>query len=617
MTLIRRLCEGSRRYFRPDIYNRVFRYIGPHKASMAIVFAIITVEAVLGLLEPWPMKILIDQGLGGQPLSGWLAWLLPFLEGQSAASIVVFAVLAGVAVRLVGNVLKIVTDYLKPRVSDSMTLSFKADLFDHLQRLSFKYHDQTAVGDSTYRLNHDTGWVNSLVWGNFRHLFTATITLVMMLFIVIRLDWQIAILALGTTPITYTMIGVSNKFFTERNKRLWRMQSGVETIVQEVLSCLRVVKAFGQEDREQRRFEDQSWAAARASWRLRVQERLFWEVWGWVNRICKSLILLLGAFHVLDGRLTLGELLVVLAYVGQIHSPLEEIGQMLSQMQISLANAERAIEVLDTPIEIQDRPGARPLAHVDGEVALEHVGFAYSNGQPVLRDVSFTARPGEVVAIVGPTGAGKTTIASLITRFYDPDAGRVTLDGHDIRDLTIRTLRENIALVLQEPILFTGTIRENIAYGRPDARLDEIEAAARAANAQDFITALPDGYDSHVGVKGVRLSGGERQRICVARAFLKDAPVLILDEPTSSVDSRTEQVILDALDRLMRGRTTFVIAHRLSTIRTADQILVVDKGCIVEQGRHGELLQRKGLYAELYRIQSAALRQSGGVEVPA
>ena len=290
---------------------------------------------------------------------------------------------------------------------------------------------------------------------------------------------------------------------------------------------------------------------------------------------------------------------------------------MLAQMQISLASADRAIEVLDTPIEIQDRPGAKTLSRVDGALAFENVSFSYREGLPVLHDVSFSTKPGEVVAIVGPTGAGKTTIANLIARFYDPHSGRVTLDGHDIRDVTVDTLRANIALVLQEPILFTGTIRENIAYGRPAARPEEIEAAARAANAHDFITALPDGYASHVGHKGVRLSGGERQRICVARAFLRNAPVLILDEPTSSVDSRTEQVILDALDRLMLGRTTFIIAHRLSTIRTADQIIVVDKGHIVEQGSHGELLLQKGLYAELYRIQSAALRRSGGVEVPA
>jgi len=615
--MIQSLRAGLAQYFRTDIYARMFHYVGPHKLQMAVVIVLITIEAGFGLLDPWPMKILIDQGLSHLPVSGWLAWLFPFLEGMSASGIVAFAVLGGIALKLVGNALQILRDYLKSRVNDSMTLNFKADLFSHLQRLSFKYHDQTSVGDSMYRLNHDTGWLNPLIWGNFRHLFTSLISLTVMVWIVVRLDWQIAALALLTTPINYTMIGYTNKFFKEQNKSLWRLQSGIETIVQEVLSCLRVVKAFGQEEREQRRFEDQSWTTVRAQWRLTIREGMFWNAVSWVNRISKSLILLLGAFHVLEGRLTLGELMVVLAYVGQIQSPLEEIGQMLAQMQISLATADRALEVLDTPIEIQDRPGAKTLSRVEGAVIFENVGFSYREGLPVLHDVSFSAKPGEVVAVVGPTGAGKTTIASLMARFYDPASGRVTLDGHDIRDVTVRTLRDNIALVLQEPILFTGTIRENIAYGRPEATPEEVEAAARAANSHDFITALPDGYASHVGHKGVRLSGGERQRICVARAFLRDAPVLILDEPTSSVDSRTEQVILDALDRLMLGRTTFIIAHRLSTIRTADQIVVVDKGRIAERGTHAELLQLGGLYAELYRIQSSAFRQSAVVEVPA
>ena len=617
MSVTRRLGAALQHYFRPDVYVRVFRYVGPHKLRMAIVILIITLESGMTLLDPWPMQILIDQGLSHLPPSEWLSRIFPFLDGMSATRIVVFAVLCGIALKLVGTVLNIVGDYLKSRVNDSMTQNFKADLFNHFQRLSFKYHDQTSVGDTMYRLNHDTGWINSLIWGNFRHILTSLITLTVMLWIVIRLDWQIALVALATTPITYALIGFSSKFFTERNKHLWRLQSGVETIVQEVLSCLRVVKAFGQEEREQKRFNLQSWTALQAHWRLQVQQGMFDKLVSWVNRISKSLVLLIGAFHVLDGQLTLGELTVVLAYVSQIHSPLEEIGQMLLQMRISLACADRAIEVLDTPIEIQDRPGAKKLGRVSGALAFENVSFSYREDRAVLHDVSFSTQPGEVVAIVGPTGAGKTTIASLIARFYDPDPGRVTLDGHDLRDLTVGTLRDNIALVLQEPILFTGTIGENIAYGRPDASPQEIEAAARAANAHDFITALPEGYAAHVGHKGVRLSGGERQRICVARAFLTDAPVLILDEPTSSVDSRTESVILDALDRLMLGRTTFIIAHRLSTIRNANQILVVDKGRLVERGTHAELLLQGGLYAELYRIQSAALGQAAASEVTA
>jgi ABC-type multidrug transport system fused ATPase/permease subunit len=520
---------------------------------------------------------------------------------------------------LIGTVLGQVRSYLKKRVNDSMTLRFQGDMFRHLLGLSFQYHDRTTVGDSLYRLNHDTSWINPLIWGHFRRLFTSTLTLGGMVLIVLRLDWQTVVVALAVAPISWVMVRWSNKHFKDRMKRLWEMQSVCETIVQEVLSCLRVVKAFGQEEREQRRFEAQSWATLRRQWRLDAQQSLFWECLSWVTRLSRHLIMLLAAFHVLSGQLTVGGMLVILSYVSDIHGPIEEIGATLADAQHSLASAERALDVLDTVPEVRDRPGAKALERVAGAVSFQDVCFAYDPEHPVLRRVSFSAEPGEVVAIVGPTGAGKTTLASLLIRFYDPASGRVALDGYDLRDLAVQTLRQNIALVLQEPILFSGTIRDNIAYGRPGAAMEEVVAAAQAANAHDFITALPDSYNSQVGERGVRLSGGERQRVCIARAFLMDAPVLILDEPTSSIDSRTELVIIEALDRLMVGRTTFIIAHRLSTVRRADQIVVLDEGRVLERGTHAELLNRRGLYAELYRIQGDGLRrekQPEAEEVP-
>jgi ABC-type multidrug transport system fused ATPase/permease subunit len=608
MRLLARLTNPLGRYFRASVYARLVPYLGPYKLLMGVVLLIILAQVGLGLLEPWWMPILIDSGLRGRPLPGWLTGFLPFLGPDHPQAIIVFAVLFGIAVRLVGNLLDIVGDYLKSRVNDGMVLSFQADLFNHLQRLSFSYHDQTSVGDSLYRLNNDTGFISTHLWGNFRHLLVSGLTLVGMFWVVVVYDWHLALLALTVAPILYGGVWFYGRYFKVKSKHVKGLESESQTVLQEVLSCLRVVKAFGQERREQRRFEGKGWKALFARLRLSLEQSVFSSTMSFVIKLNRSLILLVGAFHVLAGRLELGVLFVILEYVTKIHGPLEDIGQTLTDMQLSMASAERVLEVMDTEPEIRDKPGARALPNVVGCFTFEGVQFGYEADRLVLQDINFRVEPGDVVAIVGPTGAGKTTLANLIARFYDPRQGQVTLDGHDLRDLTVDTLRDNIALVIQEPILFSCSLRENIAYGRPGASMEEIVAAARAANAHDFISALPEGYESKVGERGVRLSGGERQRVAIARAFLKQAPVLILDEPTSSVDSRTELVIIDALDRLMENRTTFIIAHRLSTIRRADTILVVDQGRIIERGTHAELLNQGGLYAQLHRIQNRGLR---------
>ena len=601
-------------YFRFDIYRRVLPFVRPYKRAL---FAAILAELALtglALLSPWPLKVLIDSGIGDRELPGWVEGLFPFLESGERREIIFFAVAASLAIPLASRLVDVADDYLSARVNAGINLGFRTTLFNHFQRLSFRYHDQTTVGDSMYRLDHDGGQISTLVWTNLLYLLTSTLTFFGMLVIVFRLDWQIALLSLAAGPLLYLSVALSGRMFRDRAHRLKRMESAAQTVVQEVLSSLRVVKAFGTEEREQRRFERKSRAAMHAGVRLTLWEDLFGAGLGALTEINRALILLVGALHVYQGSLTIGELLVILAYVSQIHEPMQDIGHALTEMQSSLASAERTIEVLDVEPDVQERPDAKTLEPVLGAVACEHVTFSYSEGHPVLHDVSLKADAGEVVAVVGATGAGKTTLANLLARFYDPDTGRVLLDGHDVRELTLRTLRDSIAVVIQEPILFTDSVRANIAYGRPQATMDEIVAAARSANAHEFIERLPGGYASECGPRGVRLSGGERQRIAIARAFLKDAPVLLLDEPTSSVDSRTELVILDALDELMVGRTTFIIAHRLSTIRRADQILVLDHGRIVERGTHDELIERNGLYAEFFRIQSTGLRSRRRVQ---
>ena len=576
---------------------------------MAVTVILELAQSGLALLDPWPLKVLVDNGLSGKPLPDWLGRLVLVPFARPRIAIIVAAVAAGLLLRLIAGVLDIGIQYVKTRINTGMNLRFAADLFNHLLRLSFKYHDQTTVGDSIYRVNSDTGFVSTMIWSNFRHVLTALVAFIGMLWIVVRLDWQVALLALGVVPLQYISVGLYGRLFNEKAKRIKSMESSAQSFMQEALCCLRVVKAFGQEDREHERAVDQRWRAVRARIHLDLQESMFSFALRFLSRIDRSAVLLLCAYHVFQGRLTIGGLLVIMTYVGQLQDPIDAIGDVLTDMQNSLVSAERVFEVLDVEPEIKDRPGAISLKRVNGTVSFEDVSFGYDSSRRVVHRINFNAHAGEVVALVGPTGAGKTTIASLLMRFYDPDSGRVLLDGKDLRDLSVQTLRDNVALVLQESVLFSGSIRDNIAYGRPDASQEEIIAASRSANAHDFISDLPDGYESQVGERGVRLSGGERQRIAVARAFLKNAPVLVLDEPTSSLDSRTEAVILDVLDHLMAGRTTFIIAHRLSTIRYADQILVLENGQLVESGVHDELLLGKGLYSQLHRIQNGALRE--------
>ena len=430
-----------------------------------------------------------------------------------------------------------------------------------------------------------------------------------MFWISYRLNPKLALLSLSVVPFLYYSVGYYTTHIRKRLVAVKGMEGETLSIIHEAVSMLRVIVAFGREDHEHARFREQGQRALDARIKITLRQTAFSLAVNTTTALGTAMVLGYGASLALQRRLTVGELLIVVAYIGSVYKPLEAISATIGALQDEFVNLELAFDLLEKEPDIVDAPGAVAIGKTRGLVTFDRVGFHYRNRVHTLRDISFEAVPGQTIAIVGPTGAGKSTLVSLLPRFYDPAVGRILVDGVDVRSLTLRSLREQISIVLQEPLLFSATVAENIRYGRLDATMEEIADAAKAANAHDFIIGLPHGYETSLGERGAQLSGGERQRISVARAFLKNAPIVILDEPTSSIDSRTEGVILDALDRLMVGRTTFLVAHRLSTVRNADLILVLNHGEIVERGGHEELLAREGLYRQLHDIQAGTMKR--------
>lgn len=583
-------------------YRRIFPYVRPYWLS-AVVSAVLTLTMVLtALLEPWPLQILIDNVLGTQPLPPLLDTILgPIADAPILLLWVV--VFAGLGLRLLENGLTVINSYVQTRLEQSIILDFRSDLFQHAQRLSLTYHDQRRSGGLVYAINYQADAAAG-VFMTIPPLVQSVLTLFGMFWISFRIDPQLALLSLTVVPFLYYSVGYYVKHIQARLQQVKGMEGETISIIHEAMAMMRVIVAFGREGYEYHRFREQGERARDARVKLTIRQTLFSLVVNMITAIGTALVLGYGAYGVLQGKLTAGQLLVVLSYIAAVYKPLEAISGTVGSLQDQFVALQIAFKLKDEEPDIRDTPGAVAIRRARGELVFDKVGFRYNGRVETLHQISFAVEAGQLVGIVGPTGAGKTTLVSLIPRFYDPIQGGILLDGMDIRQIALISLRQQISLVLQEPLLFSGTIADNIHYGHLGAPMDDIIAAAKAANAHDFIMRLPDKYQTQVGERGVQLSGGERQRICIARAFLKDAPILILDEPTSAVDSKTEAVILEALDRLMVGRTTFMIAHRLSTLRTANMILVIDRGQLIEQGRHDELLHRGGLYKQMCDAQS-------------
>lgn len=544
------------------LYRRLLGYARPYWSHIVGLFLLGLLASPIALLNPVPLKIAVDSVLGSEPLPAFLQAVLPAAVTGSKSGTLLFAVALLVAIGLIGQLRELGHGLLKTYVGERLSLDFRARLFDRAQRISLSYHDTTGTADTLYRIQNDTGSLTHLALDSVIPFVAAAATVGGMAYVSLRIDWQLAVVALSVAPVLFLLSGAVRKRVRAQSRQVKRLESGVLGVIQETLGALRVVKAFGQEDRETRRFVRHAGETVRARMRLALVESGSGVIVGLTTAVGMALVVYVGVSHVSAGVLTLGQLLLIAGYLGQLYGPLRTISRRVSSVQAQLASAERALALLDEPMDVTERPDARPLMRAEGAVAFHDVTFAYEPKHPVLRDVSFEVTAGSRIAITGATGAGKTTLLSLLTRFYDPTAGEILLDGVDLRAYRLADLRAQFAIVLQQPVLFSTSIAENIAYARPDASPADIEAAARAANAHDFIVGLPDGYASQVGERGMKLSGGERQRIALARAFLKDAPILILDEPTSSVDMKTEAVIHEALERLMQGRTVFIITHR-------------------------------------------------------
>jgi len=580
---------------------RILPFMRDYRRLLVLSIGLSVVVSIVSLAEPWPFAIVIDSVLGTRTPPGALQPL--FGKHPDPYRLLVFIAGLGFMIAIVSHGVRVINDYVNAKVEQNMVMDLRSDMFDHVSKLSLTFHDEKHTGMLMSLINMQAAAIGGIVMA-FPPMFESVLMLIGMLTIALLIDWQVTLVSLVCVPFIYWAIGLYGTRIVPRIQRVQSLEFRSLSIVFEAMSMLRVIVGFGRQRLEHYRFTTQGRTAVDARVRLTVWQTLFALGVTTAIGLGTALVLGFGAWHVLNGSITLGQLTVLIFYIAAIYQPLESISTTIGHLHQQFVFLNAALSIMDEQPEVVDRDDAIDIGRAQGELEFKDVCFAYKNRVDTLKNVSFRVPAGSRVAIVGPTGAGKTTLVSLVVRYYDPASGAISIDGHDTKDITLDCLRRQLSLVLQEPMLFSGTISDNIRYGRLEATMEEIIAAAKAANCHEFIQALPEGYETELGEGGHQLSGGERQRICVARAFIRDAPILILDEPTSAIDSKTESVILDALENLMVGRTSFMIAHRLSTIRDADLIVVMNHGEVVEQGAHDELLARGGLYYQLYEAQT-------------
>jgi ATP-binding cassette, subfamily B, bacterial len=582
-----------------SIYGRVLRYYRPFLGQTILGLFLSLLGIGLNLLKPWPFKIIVDHVLPTFS-SGPVYYDLERRFLRDPHFEILILCLALVLLQFLWGVINWITNYLFVKIGLQALLKLRTDLYAYLQSLSLRYHDARRSADSSFRVAYDSQSIQTIYNKGFTNIFASVITLLGTFVVMVRLDWVLTLLSLAIVPLIVGAI----YFFARRIRRestsIQEQESAVLAQAQEGLSSIRMVHAFGREDFEVRQFHQQARQSLQANLRLTLTNVNSALLISTLMVVGTAAMYYVGTLHVLAGTLSLGSLLVFSAYLLMLYQPLESLTYTTWAMEGATAGAKRCFEVLDRQDDVIDLPGAITITEAKGALQFRNVSFGYAPKRTVLHDVDLNISANHIVGLVGGTGAGKSTLLSLIPRFYDPTSGSVTLDGRDLREITKKSLRAQIAIVLQDTLLFSTTVRENIAYGRPNATEEEIIEAARRAQADDFIRDLPNGYASLVGERGGHLSVGQRQRIGIARAFLKNAPILLLDEPTSALDPATESAIMETIKELMRGRTTLIATHRLATIHGLDQIIVLEKGRVVEKGRGPELIARGGIYAKLY-----------------
>ena len=567
-------------------YLRLLEHLKPYKFRL-FVAAICTALASAGtVVLPWIIKDLVDQVLS-----------------EKDAEKLTYIALSVVVIFLFRGFFFYGQSYLISYVGQRVVIDIRREVFKKIQRLSMAFYDKNKTGTIMSYVTNDVNALQTGLVDNIVEMITEGVILVASIVAMIYLDWKLFLFSLCTFPVVIMFIDFFGKKIRASGSRIQGATADLTSILQEVVSSARVIKSFVREAYEIERFEAQNMHNFRAQMKYVKLSATLTPTIEFVAAIGVTMILWFGGNSVIDGDITAGALVAFLTYAVNISNPIKRLSKVIANIQRALAAADRVFDVLDLPELIQNKSNAQLLPYVKGNVSFNNVSFAYNTDEPILDNVSFSATPGQVVALVGPSGAGKSTVASLLPRFYDVTGGSIVIDGLDIRDVTMESLREQVGIVPQETMLFNGSVYDNILYGRLDATEEEVMAASKAANAHNFITELPNGYDTQLGDRGVNISGGQRQRIAIARAILKNPQILILDEATSALDTESERVVQEALDRLMVGRTSFVIAHRLSTVKNADKILVMEKGQIVEEGNHAELMAKDGLYAHLYQIQ--------------